>query len=93
MINYNLLCKNVKYLVNTSRGEIVIETDVIKALHENKLLGYAADVIEDEFGDISRSPFFNLENSELNYILTPHVGGMTIQGQTKAYIWAINKFK
>jgi phosphoglycerate dehydrogenase-like enzyme len=24
-------------------------------------------------------------------IITPHVGGMTIEGQTKAYKWAINK--
>lgn len=93
MINYDLLSKNVKYLINTSRGEIVLENDVIRALHESKLLGYAADVIEDEFNDITKSPFFNLENSKLNYILTPHVGGMTLEGQTKAYIWAINKFK
>jgi phosphoglycerate dehydrogenase-like enzyme len=26
-----------------------------------------------------------------NIIITPHVGGMTIEGQTKAYKWAINK--
>ena len=91
MIDYDLLCRNVKYLVNTSRGEIVKEVDVIKALHNNKLWGYGADVIEDEFTDVSKSPFFNLENSQLNCILTPHTGGMTIQGQTKAYKWSINK--
>jgi D-3-phosphoglycerate dehydrogenase len=91
MIDYNLLCKNVKYLVNTSRGEIVKETDVIKALHNNKLWGYGADVIEDEFDNISKSPFFYLENSKLNCIFTPHIGGMTIQGQTKAYKWSIDK--
>jgi D-3-phosphoglycerate dehydrogenase len=92
MINYELLSKNVKYLINTSRGEIVNENDVIKCLREGKLLGYGADVIEDEFGEILKSPFFNLENTKLNYILTPHIGGMTIQGQEKAYKWAINKF-
>lgn len=91
MIDYDLLSRNVKFLVNTSRGEIVKESDVIKALKECKLWGYVADVIEDEFGDIKNSPFFSLENSKLNYIFTPHVGGMTIQGQTKAYKWAINK--
>lgn len=91
MINYNLLSYNVKFLINTSRGEIVNELDVIKALKENKLYGYGADVIEDEFGNIKNSPFFSLENSKLNYIFTPHMGGMTIQGQTKAYTWAINK--
>ena len=91
MIDYDLLSRNVKFLVNTSRGEIVKESDVIKALKECKLWGYAADVIEDEFEDISKSPFFNLDNSKLNCIFTPHTGGMTIQGQTKAYKWAINK--
>jgi D-3-phosphoglycerate dehydrogenase len=91
MIDYDLLSRNVKFLVNTSRGEIVKESDAITALKEGKLWGYGADVIEDEFGDISKSPFFNLENSKLNCIFTPHIGGMTIQGQEKAYKWAINK--
>ena len=91
MIDYDLLSRNVKFLVNTSRGEIVNETDIIKALKECKLWGYGADVIEDEFGDPSKSPFFDLENSKLNCIFTPHIGGMTIQGQTKAYKWSIDK--
>jgi D-3-phosphoglycerate dehydrogenase len=91
MIDYDLLSRGVKFLVNTSRGEVVNETDIIKALHECKLWGYGADVIENEFGDPSKSPFFNLENSKLNCIFTPHTGGMTIQGQTKAYKWSIDK--
>lgn len=91
MIDYDLLSRGVKFLVNTSRGEIVNETDIIRALKECKLWGYGADVIEDEFGDPSKSPFFDLENRELNCIFTPHTGGMTIQGQTKAYKWAVNK--
>lgn len=91
MINYDLLSRGVKFLVNTSRGEIVNEVDIIRALGDCKLWGYGADVIEDEFGDPSKSPFFDLENSKLNYIFTPHIGGMTIQGQTKAYKWSINK--
>jgi D-3-phosphoglycerate dehydrogenase len=91
MIDYDLLSRNVKFLINTSRGEIVKESDVIRALKECKLWGYGADVIEDEFNDIKDSPFFSLENSKFNCIFTPHIGGMTIQGQTKAYTWAINK--
>ena len=91
MINYDLLSRGVKFLVNTSRGEIVNEYDVIRALKECKLWGYGTDVIEDEFGDIGGSPFFSLDISKLNCIFTPHIGGMTIQGQTKAYKWAVNK--
>ena len=30
-------------------------------------------------------------NKGLNIITTPHIGGMTIEGQTKAYNWSINK--
>lgn len=90
MINYNLI-KNIKYLVNTSRGEIVVEKDVIQALQENKLLGYATDVLEHEFDDITKSPFLSLENLKLNTIFTTHIGGMTIEGQTKAYHYSINK--
>ncbi len=91
LINYKLLNNGVDYLVNTSRGEIVNEEDVIKALHNKKLKGYGTDVLENEFDDIKDSNFFLLENKNLNVILTPHVGGMTIEGQTKAYKWSINK--
>ena len=30
-------------------------------------------------------------NENKNIIVTPHVGGMTLEGQTKAFKWAINK--
>lgn len=91
MVDYNLLKRNVKYLVNTSRGEIVKELDVLQALKDGNLLGYGTDVLEDEFGKINNSVFFLEENLYLNTIVTPHIGGMTFQGQNKAYKWAINK--
>ena len=34
---------------------------------------------------------FSRENP--NILITPHVGGMTLEGQTKAYKWAISKFR
>ena len=52
MINYDLLSRGVKFLVNTLRGEIVNEYDATEALKESKLWGYGTDVIEDEFGDV-----------------------------------------
>ena len=93
MINKNvLLCaEKPVYLINTSRGEIVNELDVIDALKSGKLSGYGTDVIEDEFGSIINSPIIKGMNEGLNIIVTPHTGGMTIEGQTKAYKWAINK--
>ena len=93
MINEKLLgyMKKGSYIVNTSRGEIVDEQAIVKALDSDKLLGYATDVIEDEFADITKSPIVKAMNDGKNIIITPHVGGMTVEGQTKAYKWAIDK--
>jgi D-3-phosphoglycerate dehydrogenase len=95
MIDYELLKLSNKdlYLINTSRGEIVKEFDIVRALDENLLTGYGTDVLENEFDDIKNSPIIKAMNSGLNIIVTPHVGGMTIEGQTLAYKYAINKFK
>ncbi len=54
--------------------------------------GYGTDVIRDEFGAVSRSELVKFSQNN-NVIITPHVGGMTIEGQTKAYIWAVSKFR
>jgi D-3-phosphoglycerate dehydrogenase len=79
------------YIVNTSRGEIVNENNLISALNSGRLAGYGADVIEDEFDNLYNSPIIKAMNEGKNIIVTPHIGGMTIEGQTKAYKWAINK--
>lgn len=85
------LSKKGLYLINTSRGEIVNEKDIVDALSINKLTGYGADVIENEFDELSKSPIIKAMNEGKNIIVTPHIGGMTIEGQTKAYKWSINK--
>ena len=79
------------YIINTSRGEIVNELDIAVGLKTGKITGYATDVVEDEFDDLTKSPIIDAMNTGENVIITPHVGGMTIEGQTKAYKWSINK--
>ena len=78
-------------VVNTSRGEIVNELDIAVGLKTNIITGYATDVIENEFDDLTKSPIIDAMNTGENIIITPHVGGMTIEGQTKAYKHSINK--
>lgn len=92
MINKTLLknCKKNLLLVNTSRGGVVDEDDILELLKEGKIKGYATDVIVDENSEIKNSKLIKNMNN-YNIIITPHVGGMTIEGQTKAYKWAINK--
>ena len=85
--------KNNSYIVNTSRGEIVNEHDIVDALRSGKLKGYATDVIEDEYGNRENSPILNGIKEGLNILVTPHVGGMTWEGQQKAYKWSISKLK
>ena len=86
--------KQGSYLVNTARGELVDEGSIIKSIEQGHLKGYGTDVIKDEFGNIHNSKLIEFSmNPTNNVIITPHVGGMTWEGQTKAYKWAINKFK
>ncbi len=87
------LVKKDLYIINTSRGEIVNEKDIVDALNTGKLTGYGADVVENEFDDLTKSSIIKTMNKGKNIIITPHTGGMTIEGQTKAYKWAINKLK
>lgn len=61
------LMKDNSVLVNVSRGEIISEVDLIKALDDKKFLGVALDVFEKEPLDIS-SPLWDYEN----VIITPH---------------------
>lgn len=93
MIDEKLLAKSKKspYIINTSRGEIVDEKAVVNALESNIIAGYGTDVVEDEFGTLRNSPIIKGMRDGLNIIVTPHTGGMTIEGQTKAYTWAVNK--
>ena len=87
------IMKNNSYIVNTSRGEIVNEQDIIESLKSGKLKGYATDVIEDEYGNRYKSPILNGVKKGLNILVTPHIGGMTWEGQQKAYMWSISKLK
>ena len=85
--------KKNSYIINTSRGEIVNEYDIVESLKSGKLKGYATDVIEDEYGNRQNSPILNGVKEGLNILVTPHVGGMTWEGQQKAYMWSISKLK
>ena len=61
--------RNSAYIINTSRGGIVNETDLNYALQKNIISGAAIDVYLDE-------PPTDLEFLKLpNLICTPHIGG------------------
>jgi D-3-phosphoglycerate dehydrogenase len=67
-------------LLNASRGRVVDLEALARALRKGKLAGAAIDVFPDEpsgDGPGFRSPLQGLDN----VILTPHVGGSTLEAQ------------
>ena len=84
--------KQGSYLINTSRGELVDELDIMDSIARGHLKGYGTDVVKDEFSDVKLSSLVEFSKWN-NVVITPHIGGMTLEGQTKAYLWAVEKFK
>lgn len=62
------------YLINTSRGEIVVEEDLIWALESGQLRGAALDTLSKEPPDPA-NPLL----SRADVILTPHSGAHTVE--------------
>lgn len=69
--------KRTAYLINASRGQVVDEKALIKALENKWIAGAALDVFETEpLGD---SPLFKFQN----VVLTPHLGSATVETREK----------
>jgi len=66
------LMKPTAVFINTARGGIVRETDLIEALQTGRIAGAGLDVFETEPLPPD-SPFFSLSN----VVLTPHSAGIT----------------
>lgn len=64
--------KRTAWIINTSRGPVIREEDLIKALEQKLIAGAALDVLAKEPPD-KNHPFINLEN----VIITPHMASWT----------------
>jgi len=74
------MMKKTAYLINTSRGKVVNEIDLKRALDEKIFAGAALDVFEKEPPNLP--DLINLEN----IIATPHIAGQTVEAQGAAGI-------
>lgn len=76
------MMKHTAYLINTSRGKLVNEEDLILALQEGKIAGAGLDVFYDE-------PKVNKELFKFpNVVLLPHIGSASLQTRTKMAVIA-----
>jgi D-3-phosphoglycerate dehydrogenase / 2-oxoglutarate reductase len=66
------LMKPTAIFINTARGGVVKEADLLDALRTNRIAGAGLDVFENEPLP-SGSPFFSLSN----VVITPHSAGIT----------------
>lgn len=66
------------WFINTSRGGLVDERALVSALKEDRLSGAAMDVLATELQDIEASPLLQAMRAGVNVIITPHIGGATI---------------
>ena len=75
--------KNPFYLINTSRGEVIDNAALVRALKSGKILGACLDVIryEDHTFNKLRTEMFDKDWHYLarakNVILTPHIAGQS----------------
>tara|TARA_B100001057_G_scaffold259413_1_gene259617 strand:- start:333 stop:1286 length:954 start_codon:yes stop_codon:yes gene_type:complete len=98
MINlsyFNLMKKN-SHLVNTSRGEVLNQEDLINFLSKSKKnITFSCDVLANEVkGKPLNKKLIKLYNNNKLFI-TPHIAGATYESQIKAseiVIDMINKF-
>lgn len=72
-------------LVNASRGGVVDEVALVKALNEDKIFGAALDVFEKE----PKPEITLLMNPKLS--LSPHIGGNTIEAQERVGLELANQ--
>ena len=82
LIKYDDLCmmKEDAYLINTSRGGIINEEDLVRALEENKIAGAGLDVYSEE-----PLPANHKLRFMPNALLLPHLGYVTKENYSLMY--------
>ena len=80
--------KNKPIIINTSRGGIINERDLIEAYHKNIISGFALDVFENE---PIESKFYHKIKPGMNCILTPHISGVTTESNIRVSDFIVKK--
>ena len=82
------LMKKSSFLINTSRGQIINEDDLIEALKEEKIAGVGLDVYDKE-----PLPQDHKLRFLPNALLLPHIGFVTAENYSKFYLQMIENLE
>jgi (S)-sulfolactate dehydrogenase len=72
--------KKTPIIINSSRGSIINENDLLKAYKEKLIGGFALDVYNTE---PVIAEFYKEITSSMNCILTPHTSGVTVESNIR----------
>ena len=79
---------NKPIIINSSRGGIINETDILDAYKNNYISGFALDVYENE--PVNKIFLKNITNN-MNCILSPHIAGVTEESNKRVSEFIMNK--
>ena len=79
---------NKPIIINSSRGGIINEIDLLEAYKNNYISGFALDVYEHE--PVNKIFLKNITN-DMNCILSPHNAGVTEESNTRVSEFIMNK--
>lgn len=84
--------KRGSYFINTSRGSLINESDLIESLKSGHLAGAALDVVANE-PNIKQSPLWHYAQESDSLLITPHIGGNTWESFEKTESFLLNKLR
>ena len=81
-------------LINTSRGELIDEQALLKAIQSRRLAGAALDVLKNEHNlNLATHPLVQFASENDNLILTPHIGGYTRESLPRTELFLARKLE
>lgn len=80
------------WLINTSRGGLLDEHALVEHIGAGHVTGAAVDVLDGEIDGITASPLWQAMRDGKNVLITPHLGGATLDAMQQCEDFIASKF-